>query len=461
MARQEMAAITRARERFAAGADTLNGVRPSIALSWMRCRDRYAVDPGLTLAPRAEGSSSESLKRNLDRTVVLTELGALAASVHTKLGSGVVTVVDGDGQIVGTWGDGVPGASEAHLAPWYSWSEATTGTNGMGTALESDGLTVVRGPEHWCEGFHSLDCLGIAIQDPVTHDAVAAVNVSTPTGTMPNVAPALLRSVSLMVSGMLEERARERGTDLAESFAAATAHKNRAVPTMALDLSGSVVVADDAAARLFGIPGDEPLIDPSRRFRLDLANLEDLVADAVVGARGSPDWTGTGQLLLPHEAKPVETTFTAVPSAGDPIGFLVSIGASTGEPLTTTSSREVRVPSTRVVARQRGGRTVLLHPNEIRYAQADGNTVWLDTDRGRLRAAERGLKNLEEQVHTHGFLRVHRRYLVNLSRVREVGRGADHELLLFLDSRHSTGAGARPVPVSRGHSRLVRTKLGL
>lgn len=454
LSHSQAAAITAARESFAAGAGDLEGVRPAIALSWIRCRDRYAVDPGLELAPRATESATPD-GSGLEPSVVLAELGGWAVRVQDRLDSGVVTVVDAEGRMVGAWGDGVPMAAEAHLAPWYSWAETATGTNGMGTALQSGDLTAVRGPEHWCAGFRPLDCLAVAVQDVVTREPVAAVNITTPTGTMPGLAPALLRSVRTSVEGRLGDRARDQGRELVAAFAAAEDGR----PSLVVDLGGRVVLADPVAARLLGVPGGEPLVDPVRRARPDLADLEAMVRGATASARGRPDWTGTARLSLPHAEEPVPSRLAAVFWGGQPIGFLVTLDAEGEEPVVVGEpSGEAGAP-VRVVAHRRGGRTVLLQPGEIRYARADGNTVWLFTDRGRLRAAERGLTRLEDQLGGHGFARVHRSYLVRLDRVREVDRGVANELLLLVDADAAGGADA--VPVSRGRQRQVRSLLGL
>jgi transcriptional regulator of acetoin/glycerol metabolism len=455
LTRSEVAAATAARESFASGVGDLAGVRPAIALSWSRCRDSYAVDPRLALAPPAvEHTALGVAGRGLDPSVVLTELGGWAGRVQARLDAGVVTVVDAGGRLVGAWGDGVPDASEARLAPWHSWSETTTGTNGMGTALHGGGLTAVWGPEHWCAGFHSLDCLGVAIQDAVTHDPIAAVNISTPTGTMPELAPSLLRSVRTSVEGRLGTRAHDQGRELVGAFTVAAAGR----PTLVVDLGGRVVVADRAASRLLGVPGEEPLLEPARRVRPDLAEFDALVSGATASAWERPGWTGTGRLSLPHAEEPVASRWTAVFRAGQPIGFLVAIGAEGEELLVADDRSRAGDHQVRVVAHRRGSGTVILQPSEIRYARADGNTVWLFTDRGRLRTAERGLTRLETQLAGHGFARVHRSYLVRLDRVREVHRGVANDLLLFVDG---DGAGeADSVPVSRGRQRQVRSLLG-
>jgi sigma-54 dependent transcriptional regulator, acetoin dehydrogenase operon transcriptional activator AcoR len=103
-----------------------------------------------------------------------------------------------------------------------------------------------------------------------------------------------------------------------------------------------------------------------------------------------------------------------------------------------------------------GDRMVLLHRPEVRYAEADGNTVWLVTDEGRLQAAVRGIEKLEEELAGGEFLRVHRRFLVNLSSVRAVDRGHKGELSLIMD-----GAAREAVPVSRRNVPALRRALGL
>jgi|SRR5215469_13373571 len=92
----------------------------------------------------------------------------------------------------------------------------------------------------------------------------------------------------------------------------------------------------------------------------------------------------------------------------------------------------------------------------VRFAEADRNNVWLVTDRGRLLAATRGLDRLEQELTDKGFVRVHRRFLVNLGRVREIEPGFKGTLFPATDTRsHET------VPVARRHIPYVRQALGL
>jgi DNA-binding LytR/AlgR family response regulator len=99
---------------------------------------------------------------------------------------------------------------------------------------------------------------------------------------------------------------------------------------------------------------------------------------------------------------------------------------------------------------------VLLRLPEVTLAESEGNEVWLSTDQGRLRATSSGLDKLDNELANAGFLRVHRRYVVNLSRVREVERRDRGELVLVMDDKENT-----IVPVSRRNARAVRRVLGI
>ena len=104
----------------------------------------------------------------------------------------------------------------------------------------------------------------------------------------------------------------------------------------------------------------------------------------------------------------------------------------------------------------RDNRMVLLRLPEVSFAESEGNDVWLSTDQGRLRAASLSLDKLDSELADVGFLRVHRRYVVNLSRIREIERGLKGELSLVMDDRTN-----EMVPVSRRNAPAVRRALDI
>ena len=78
------------------------------------------------------------------------------------------------------------------------------------------------------------------------------------------------------------------------------------------------------------------------------------------------------------------------------------------------------------------------------------------SDQGRLLAATRSLDRLEQQLEDKGFRRVHRRFLVNLNRIREIEQGFKGSLFLHTDTRTHES-----IPVARRHVADVRLALGL
>jgi sigma-54 dependent transcriptional regulator, acetoin dehydrogenase operon transcriptional activator AcoR len=443
--------VAKARERFLAGDDRIRGVRPEVAISWYRCREQYRVDPGLSEAPVASARGEHPLEHD----VVIAELGGIAASVSREVDSlnGIVTVTDSAGRILAAWGDKgtLSHASESNLAPWSCWSEWATGTNGMGTALEARGPVLVRGPEHWCQGFHDWVCAGVAVRDVVTDDPVAVLNISRWRASLPEATAEWLAGAVMTAQAPLRQRAHDTGAELAAAFTEARAHSGRALA--ALDASGKVVIADDDASLFLGVPAHTPAVDPALRWDSGL-DLRPLARYAGEHAQQDPQWVGSTHIFTHLSGSPTPLTVRGVFLSGRVIGTLVSFGASDGEEIHAPAAGVAGPPPRRILG-VHGDRSILLRLTEISVATADGNDVWLTTDDRRLQAAIRGLDKLEAELGGGGFLRVHRRFLVNLSRVREVERGSKGELLLVMDT------GGEPVPVSRRNAPAVRRALGL
>ena len=109
-------------------------------------------------------------------------------------------------------------------------------------------------------------------------------------------------------------------------------------------------------------------------------------------------------------------------------------------------------PDTRLPLATRGG-VVLLSAKEIRCALIEGESVVLQTDRGRFFTDLR-LSDLEERLPAADFLRVHRRALVNMRRVLRMETLASGGYLAHTD-------GGESVPVSRKVARELRRQWGL
>lgn len=445
--------VLRTWERFVAG-EQVDGLRPEILASWIRCRDEYRVDPWREQAPPA---SDHQAPRALEDDVVLAELAGVAKSIEAEVcdRGALVAVADGEGRILTAWGDprALSVASERNLAPWFTWSEPKAGTNGLGTALESDAPTLVRQHEHWCAGFHDWTCAGVAIRDPTTSHPLAVLDICSDRATLPdNVLTWLDHAVS-SIEFELRRQASHAVSQLLAVFATQTRTSHGLVA--AADNGGRLVAANEEGRRLlafiasaFGMPESPARVDP------EVPEFTELIRLAVDHAHADSAWVGSGQLAVPARDTQVALNFMPATAEGRVVGVLITSGAPHGESLTLNTAASSTGPARILGIRAR--RLILLSPPEIQFAEAEGNTVWIHTDQGRIRAFARGLGVLEEKLSSHGFVRVHRRFLVNLSRVREIAPSFKGGFDLIM----STPSG-ESVQVSRRRAPQVRTLLGL
>jgi hypothetical protein len=441
-------------ERFVQGEDQVPGVRPEVAISWHRCREKYRVDPHLSEAPVAV----TEVDHTLEHDVIFAELGGLAASAAREVDNlnGIVTVTDASGRILATWGDRATRvhASDTNLAPWFCWSECAAGTNGMGTALEVHGPVLIRGAEHWCQAFHNWVCAGAAVRDVVTREPIAVLNISCWRSPLPAATGDWLANAVAKTQRTLRRRARDSGAELVAAYTQAKARCSAALA--AVDTAGNVVIADEMASVFMGVPASTPAVDPTLRWNPGLPELIGAARYASKQAARNPDWVGSTQIFTHLAAEPTSISIRPVFLSGHLVGNLISFGASDGEPWPQPEGTvHPRALPRRLVA-TRDNRMVLLRLSEVSFGESEGNDVWLSTDQGRLRAATQGLDKLDSELADAGLLRVHRRYVVNLSRIREVERGPKGELFLVMDDRTHT-----MVPVSRRNTLAVRRALNI
>jgi two-component system response regulator LytT len=104
---------------------------------------------------------------------------------------------------------------------------------------------------------------------------------------------------------------------------------------------------------------------------------------------------------------------------------------------------------------EKAGRKILVNVSEIFYVMAKDDYSYLYTDAERYLSTI-SLSQLESRLERSGFFRVHRRYLVNLDRVKEVVPMYGGTLLLTLRDTAST-----QVPVSRRRVPALKKALGL
>ena len=103
---------------------------------------------------------------------------------------------------------------------------------------------------------------------------------------------------------------------------------------------------------------------------------------------------------------------------------------------------------------EKGGKKILIGIDKIRFVMARDDYAYLQTDSDRYFSTI-SLAQLEKRLEGHGFFRVHRGYLVNLSMVEEVEPVSGGTLLLTLN-----GVDEK-IPVSRRRVSLLKKALGI
>jgi two-component system response regulator LytT len=103
---------------------------------------------------------------------------------------------------------------------------------------------------------------------------------------------------------------------------------------------------------------------------------------------------------------------------------------------------------------EKSGKKLLVATDKIHYIMAKDDYSYLHTDSDRYLSTV-SLAQLESKLESHGFFRVHRRYLVNLACVEEVTPISGGTLLLSLTGEEET------IPVSRRRVAALKKALGL
>ena len=103
---------------------------------------------------------------------------------------------------------------------------------------------------------------------------------------------------------------------------------------------------------------------------------------------------------------------------------------------------------------EKAGKKILINIDSIRYIMARDDYAYLQTDTDRYFSTV-SLAQLEKRLDGHGFFRVHRGYLVNLSMVEEIEPVAGGTLLLTLNGVEEN------IPVSRRRVSSLKKALQL
>jgi sigma-54 dependent transcriptional regulator, acetoin dehydrogenase operon transcriptional activator AcoR len=265
MARQTQSAegLQQARERFlSAGSLNTNVVAPGVLDSWRRSRDLH-VHPDLVDLPYVRDPDTDTPLVHAAAPVlqrIANDLASQAVSVVLTSADGVVLErVAADPRLLRALDD-------VRLARGYSYAEEFTGTNGIGTTLETAQPTFIQGSEHYVGILGRLSCAGSPIRDPITRRMIGVVDLTC----WAHQCDPLLFVLAKSAGSQIEDRISALKTQREAALLDAYLKHTRRYPGGVLAIGGDVV-----------------LMNPFLRQTLDAADQTALLDQAADLARAS------------------------------------------------------------------------------------------------------------------------------------------------------------------------------
>ncbi|GEM_PF-2306555 len=172
---------------------TIPGVRQMIADSWRRSQTANAEKGAL---PRL---ADDEIARLLRNNALMAEIALPYLTEYYKLvdASGVqITLSDAHGYQLDKIG--MADGTEALAQNGTDFSEASAGTNGIGTALALLEPVTIFGPEHFNPCYHKVVCYAAPIYNPAG-GLIGAVNI---TGPLESYDPMMLSLLIMAIDGI-------------------------------------------------------------------------------------------------------------------------------------------------------------------------------------------------------------------------------------------------------------------
>ena len=142
------------------------------------------------------------------------------------------------------------------LAPGFSYAEEHVGTNGIGTALETQGPAQVFGHEHYVEHLEGLACAGVPVISPLTGKLHGVLDLTCWRRDAGRTLSSAAASVARRITEVLVEQSSRRELALLQDYLATCRRSHGAVIAIGPDL----LMLNDRARELLG-PGDQaPLL---------------------------------------------------------------------------------------------------------------------------------------------------------------------------------------------------------
>lgn len=201
--------LERIRDAVLSGGSVPAPPREVISESWRRSL-AAKVDPDSR--PPAPVFSLDELDEIRDRHPLAAVLPLLRSTLVSVADEAVhvMIVTDVEGNIL--WREGSPTvrrqADPVGLSEGTRWSEASMGTNAMGTTLVVDSPVQVHSAEHLVHAYHNWTCAAAPVHDPDTGAILGAIDVTGPLHTMHPALLSLVTATAQLAEGELRVRRR-------------------------------------------------------------------------------------------------------------------------------------------------------------------------------------------------------------------------------------------------------------
>ena len=150
---------------------------------------------------------------------------------------------------------------DVSLAPGFNYAEASVGTNGIGTVLESGQPLYIVGPEHFLEHLQPFACAGSPIRDPITGRVEGVLDISCLIEDASPLMHSLVRSAAHEIERNLLVDRSQRQQALFEEYVRVDSRNRGAV----MAIGGTVVMGNAVAQSSFS-PDEQWTIQEHARY---------------------------------------------------------------------------------------------------------------------------------------------------------------------------------------------------
>ena len=235
--------------------------RQLILESWLRCQ-QSKLDPFGALAPRLDEADFEQ-RKNANRNLLDAAEETWRSLKDSLVAShNLFVLTDADGVILLVKGekDLVREAARRGTAPAHQWSERSSGTNAIGTAVETGEPVLTRSEEHYCERAKVWDCAAAPVRDLSDDKLIGILDVTSAGDLSDHHTLALAVTVARQIEYTLHSQELAAAIQLHHWYRH-SAKSKQSTSHLLVDRSGKVLHAS-------GIPDLESLL-PELRITVD------------------------------------------------------------------------------------------------------------------------------------------------------------------------------------------------